>query len=622
MQKKFKNTVGRSRRSIHRVVLSAAVLLLTNAASVGAQTIDTTPSWNGTSSIGSWGVVNTATYGQTITATSQTTTLNSFSFYLQGASGADAQCRAYIYAWDGTKATGSAIYASGVMTIANVNSFTQVTVNTGGVALSGNQQYVVLLTTSNEQPGQANSAFRWGSVSDSVYLGGSFVFLNNGNDISQLTTSSWSNWISSDLAFVMVFAPTATEAVTYVGNNNALSAAGVIDSHSVLSNCFSGVSASSGTYGKAVSQTLPLLTGNSVSIAQSTFGRVSSIIQARQAEVRGVSVPNNTFGEVNSLMQTRQSTAKDLSYNNRFFSSVNNLTQALQSKVLGVSSDGTGFSDKNFWVKTFGSWADQNDSGGIAGYSANTAGVVLGFDTPVSDKRRQGLALSYARSDVDGNSVEAPQNADIDVYQLIGYGDTQLSKDVDFNYQIGIGQNSTKGHRTVSFLSGVADASYHSPTFTAGMGLERTVKLNEKTQFSPSVRLDYSSIHDRSYQETGSASIDPLLLHVDSHTAQELVLGLDAKLSRQCNSSTNVSVNAGVGYDMLNERNSITSTYAGASDAAFVTNGLEKSPWLGRVGLGLIHNTKNGTEVNVRCDSDFRHGYVNNSASVKLSWKF
>lgn len=627
MQKPFKDAVGRSSRGLQWVVLSAAVLLLANAAPAAAETIETVSAWNGISNVGVWGVGATAldataTYGQTITTTAQTT-LNSFSFYLKGSSGGNAQYRAYVYQWDGTKATGNALYASNLMTVQNVSSFTPVTVNTGNVALSGNQTYVVFLTTSNEQAGQPNAYFVWGIASSDVYSGGRLVYLNNGNNFSLLTTSVWSAF-NADWAFIMNFGSpiTATGAVTAVGNGNALGAANVIDAHSALAAYFSGVSSSTATYSRAVSQTLPLLKGNTVSIAQSTLGRVSGIIQTRQAEVRGTTVPNNAFGAVNSFMQSRQSPVKDLSYNNRFFNSVNSLATSWQSKTLGVAADGTGFSDKSFWVKTFGSWADQDDSGGIAGYSANTAGVVLGFDRPVSEKSRQGIAFSYARSEVDSNSAVAPQNADIDAYQLIGYGDTQLSKEVDFNYQIGIGQNLTKGHRTVGFLSGVADSCYRSPTFTAGMGLERTVKLNEQTSFSPSVRLDYSSIHDQAYQETGSASINPLLLRVDSNTAQELVLGLDAKLNRQYNSSTNVSVNAGVGYDLLNERNSITSSYAGASDAVFVTKGLEKSPWLGRVGLGVIHNTKNGTEVNVRCDSDFRHGYVNNSASIKLSWKF
>lgn len=64
------------------------------------------------------------------------------------------------------------------------------------------------------------------------------------------------------------------------------------------------------------------------------------------------------------------------------------------------------------------------------------------------------------------------------------------------------------------------------------------------------------------------------------------------------------------------------SSFEGASDAPFITTGLSKSPWLARVGLELVHHTKNGPEISARYDGDFRHGYINNSASIKLGWTF
>ena len=274
------------------------------------------------------------------------------------------------------------------------------------------------------------------------------------------------------------------------------------------------------------------------------------------------------------------------------------------------------------WVKPFGSWADQHDRGGVSGYSANTGGIALGADAAISPVSRLGFAFAYANSSVTGNSSTAPNSATVNVYQLLGYGSRKLDADTELTYQAGLGQNATRGHRTISFASGVANASYHSLTATAGLGLEKTFKLNEQTSFLPSLRADYSWIKDRSYRETGSASVSALLLDVASRSSDELILGVNGKLNHKLDNATTVNVNAGVGYDVINKNASILASYAGASGASFVTYGIEQSPWLARGGLGLVHKTKGGMEIDVRYDAEYRTSFLNHSASAKLSWAF
>ena len=101
-----------------------------------------------------------------------------------------------------------------------------------------------------------------------------------------------------------------------------------------------------------------------------------------------------------------------------------------------------------------------------------------------------------------------------------------------------------------------------------------------------------------------------------------MILSANAKLNRQLSNSTNLVLNVGVGYDLIHDKNSITATYADASDAAFITPGLSKTPWRGRFGVGLVHKPKNGPEISARFDREFYSSYGNNSASVKLKWDF
>lgn len=180
----------------------AAVVL---AAPAVAQNIDTTPFWNGTTYISSFGRPNTATYGQTITADNSSRRLTSFTFNVMRTSGADIPFQAYVYAWDSVnqRATGSALFGSPVLTI-SANTYVAYTVPTGMLSLTPGQQYVLLFTTTNI-PG-ANGNANYGSVGTNTrYAGGQFVFINNGTlGLGSLTSTQW-NFIAQDLAFSATF---------------------------------------------------------------------------------------------------------------------------------------------------------------------------------------------------------------------------------------------------------------------------------------------------------------------------------------------------------------------------------------------------------------------------------
>jgi hypothetical protein len=188
------------RRSPWKSLFLSIALLALFAASASAQgTINTIPVWNGTSFISSFGVANTATYGETVTVGASASPLNSFSFQV-GYCTADVSFRGSVYAWDGTKATGASLYESSVMSVTASSTYQLVTFNTGGITLAPGT-YVLFASTSQDQTGAPSSSCRWGSVGDNTaYAGGLFVFLNNGPNAAQWTTSTWSS-IAQDLAF-------------------------------------------------------------------------------------------------------------------------------------------------------------------------------------------------------------------------------------------------------------------------------------------------------------------------------------------------------------------------------------------------------------------------------------
>lgn len=377
--------------------------------------------------------------------------------------------------------------------------------------------------------------------------------------------------------FKLVKALTAVDAVDNNNNPSARGAAGaldtIIDRGTTNPNMQTLIDAlgqlgTSQEVSDAVSQTTPLLTANTVLASRAALGGISRVIESRIASNRGMSSGDEFYG------------------------------------------------DRNVWLKPFGSWAEQDDRSGVSGFDANTSGIVLGADSTVSDSTRVGVAFAYANSNIDGNSNVAPNSADVDMYQLLGYGSHSLDQNTELNFQVGIGQNNTQGKRDIRFLGETAKADYSSRLATAGIGLARTFELSEKTAFTPSVRTDYTWIKDESYTEKGSSAN----LKVDSQTTDQMIVGLDGKLSHEFMPGTSVVANLGVGYDVLNNNTSITSAFAAEPGTGFTTRGLDSSPWSQRGGLGLIHSTEQGVEVSLRYDTEHSEGFLNQTASVKLRW--
>ncbi len=345
---------------------------------------------------------------------------------------------------------------------------------------------------------------------------------------------------------------------------------------------------------------------------------------------RGTTNPNmqtliNALGELGTTKEVSDAVAQTtplLAANTGLASraALGGINRVIQSRIesnRGMSSGDTFYGDSKLWLKPFGSWADQDDRGGVSGFDASTAGLVLGADGTLSESTRLGVAFAYANSNINGNSNIAPNSADVDMFQVLGYGSHSLDAHTELNFQAGVGQNNTDGQRDIRFLGETAKADYSSLVATAGIGLARTFELSEQTAFVPSIRTDYTWIKDEGYTEKGSSAN----LKVDSQSTDQMIVGLDGKLSHAILPGTTVSANLGVGYDVLNSQSSITSAFAAEAGTSFRTRGLDSSPWSQRAGLGLTHETGDGAEVSLRYDVDHSEGFNNQTASVKLRWE-
>ncbi len=370
--------------------------------------------------------------------------------------------------------------------------------------------------------------------------------------------------------FILV--PSVTVASSNLGNTSVLAAARVIDASSDLLGLFISLTTET-QVSNALTQTLPLLAAATTSAVTSTLSGINGVVRGR-------------FG---------------------------------RSGKSGKSSGDDFYGDEHIWIQSFGSLANKGEQSGVAGYKANTYGVVFGVDATVSPALRVGGAFAHAKSGVNGQSSVAPQNSDIDVYQLIGYGSYSLDDRTDISFQLDVGQNINKARRQIAFTASVASSEYDSFTTHIGAGIGRTYALSGQTSLTPSFRADYTLINDQGYSETGAGLLN---LNVNSRSTESFVVGVDGKLAHNLNDQTTLFANLGVGYDTMSKQASITSAFAGAPGAAFVTNGIAPDPWLMLSGIGAVYTTKTGIQITGSYDAEVREKFLNNTASVKFRWAF
>lgn len=188
----------------------AAAFAFATVASSPAAASGTYKHWDGSSLVEAFGCPNTTTYGQTITIPSNRHFLNKFVFSWINLSSGSMVVRGEVYAWDGAKATGSALWEGAPRTISfNDGVFHKVHFNTGVLAVTPGAQYVIFASIDkNFEQCQNDYILGWGLVnSGDFYPGGGFVYQNNGGDESQWTTTPWSSFGTTDVAFTAGLTP-------------------------------------------------------------------------------------------------------------------------------------------------------------------------------------------------------------------------------------------------------------------------------------------------------------------------------------------------------------------------------------------------------------------------------
>ena len=296
---------------------------------------------------------------------------------------------------------------------------------------------------------------------------------------------------------------------------------------------------------------------------------------------------------------------------------VTDVVSARQDLTRGLSSGDVFMAEGHLWFKPFGGWTKQDTRQGVTGYDVNSYGLALGFDGDVSTSWNAGAALAYINSDAESDLTSGSHDIDMDSYIAKVYATKMFDDVTALNLQAGAGISDYDSQRLI-FTGDVATSDYDSWHLQLSAELERSYRVSDKAVLTPYAHADYSYVNVEDYNESGA---DLLSLNVDNDSADSLIIGAGVKANYAASDSLLLMANAGVGYDAMADRSSLTSSFAGGG-AQFTTEGIEPDEWVYNAGVGAKYSLENGTEITASYNIDARQDYTDQSISANFRFMF
>jgi len=302
---------------------------------------------------------------------------------------------------------------------------------------------------------------------------------------------------------------------------------------------------------------------------------------------------------------------------NAAVNAITGIVASRQARTRGMSSGDGMMANQHMWFKPFGAETDQDDDQGVTGYDVDTYGVAAGMDADLSSDLNVGVAFAYINSDVESTLAAGKNTVDVDSYQAKLYATKALDEATALNVQLGLGVSEYDSKRRL-FNNDEAKADYDSWNFQLSAELERSYNVSESTSLTPYVHADYMYVDIDGYNEKGAGALN---LDVSSDSSDSLVLGLGVKAAHTASDSLLLMANAGIGYDVMTDRSSVTSSFAGGG-AQFTTDGIEPDEVVYNAGLGAKYSLTNGTEITAEYNITGRDDYTDQSVSANFRFLF
>ncbi len=606
----------RGKRSALRRYWLCGAALLALSAPASAQTIDTTPAWNGTAAFGYWGAGGSGTFGQTITAPTQST-LTGFSFNLiYNSSGPPhSQYEAFVYRWDSVNGhtAGPALFTSGVMTAPGAMVFTEVTFNTGRITLTPGQQYVLFLTTKSVAQG-GSAQYSMGEIAaGGAYAGGMMVW-NNGSNFSDLATQTWGSLLSRDFAFTAVFAPSTLSSQLAASTLiNPRHVAGGIDKFLVSGAPTGGFLVLTGLAPAQLPGALTQLSGENGNAVQQggiqLMNQYLSVLTDPTAADRG-GVGGGNGGAMGY--------APERSLPSSIASAYAAFTKAPAKQASAPRW--------NVWGSAFGGSNRTNGDAAVVGshdVRSNAGGFAVGADYRFSPNTRAGFSLAGGTTSWSLAGGLGDGRSDVllaGIYGKHNFGAAYISGAASY------GNYWTSSSRTVSVVgTDTLRADFNAQNFGGRVEGGYRIAIPAAVNVTPYAAVQVQGFRTPSYGETATAGSAQFALNYDARTTTAVRTELGGRIDKAWlatgGSVFNVFGRAAWAHDEVSDPR-LTVNFISLPVASFAVNGATPARDLALMTAGAEWRFGNGVSVMAKFDGEFaeRSQTYAGTARLRYAW--
>jgi outer membrane autotransporter protein len=267
------------------------------------------------------------------------------------------------------------------------------------------------------------------------------------------------------------------------------------------------------------------------------------------------------------------------------------------SDVRGLSS-GEAVKDKGVWAKVTGSTASQDKVGQYDGYNLSSGGVVFGIDKELNNGLIIGLAAGYTNTKTEQDDFRDGDKATTNSYQLSAYASKTYDKayvDGSLSYT----KHNTDGERSTA-IDRVASYDVDADQLSAKINGGYNFILENKVAITPFASLEYSTIKQNAYKETGAGAIN---LSVDDVTVNRGAAGLGVKVSKEIKTEKNTYIpefKLGANKYFGDDNVEVEAQFEQGNK--FVTKGADMTDVMYNAGLGLKTKFTEDTSVSLSTD--------------------
>lgn len=293
--------------------------------------------------------------------------------------------------------------------------------------------------------------------------------------------------------------------------------------------------------------------------------------------------------------------------------------QAASLNGSGLNAGDTLLANRNFWLKPFGSWAKQDDKGGLSGFDLKTRGIGLGLDGEYAPQQKLGFAFFYTNADVNVNNMA--QKADLNVYSALLYGSLPVFDDkTNVLYQAGYTAQETDTTRQIALTGQTAKGNYTATVASVDLKLVRDFQVSERLLLQPLVSASYRSLTNPAYKETGAGAANQQL---DRMTNSQTTVGLGVRANYLLDEQSKLITNLHLGHDLNSSAVTISSSFDGAPGVKYQTRGIDNGRNSYELGLGYERKVSDSSKLNLMYTRQGQgNSFANDAISATYSLKF